>query len=152
VLLRVAQASRLRHRVARQHLLRAMYEWLERTPDGAMRPVPRAALLRARSWSPRALGRCVRRARSDGLITSGRDGVVLTDAGRDEAARVARNHRLWEIYLITHADIAPSHVDRDADQIEHVLDPAMIRSLETQLAGATGVPASPHVLVNGGDA
>ena len=154
LVLRIVQASRLRRRVARQHLLRAMYEWLDREPDGIARTVPRAALLRARSWSPRRLGRCLRSARSDGLITATRDGARLTDSGRREAARVARNHRLWEIYLITHADIAPSHVDRDADQIEHVLDPTMIRSLEAKLAGTEtrDVPASPHVLTNGGDA
>jgi manganese/zinc/iron transport system permease protein len=41
-----------------------------------------------------------------------------------------RNHRLWEVYLITHADVAPSHVDWDADMIEHVLPPEMVTRLE----------------------
>ena len=45
----------------------------------------------------------------------------LTAQGMTEAARLVRQHRLWELYLITHAEIAPSHVDRDADAIEHVL-------------------------------
>ena len=35
----------------------------------------------------------------------------------DAAQRVVRNHRLWETYLITHADIAPLHVDRNANWI-----------------------------------
>ncbi|MHC5005006.1 MAG: iron dependent repressor, metal binding and dimerization domain protein [Planctomycetota bacterium] len=59
---------------------------------------------------------------------------------------MARNHRLWELYLITHADVAPSHVDRDADQIEHVLDPALVARLEAQLGLATHVPPSPHAI------
>jgi manganese/zinc/iron transport system permease protein len=58
---------------------------------------------------------------------------ALTEEGECEAAQVARNHRLWELYLITHADIAPEHVDRDADMIEHVLAPELIARLE-QLA------------------
>jgi manganese/zinc/iron transport system permease protein len=55
---------------------------------------------------------------------------------------------MWELYLITHADIAPSHVDRDADAIEHVLGPEMIRELESLLdAGrAHPVPTSPHFI------
>jgi manganese/zinc/iron transport system permease protein len=56
------------------------------------------------------------------------------------------------MYLITHADIAASHVDRDADAIEHVLGSDMVRSLETILAAnqhtlaATPALASPHAL------
>ena len=64
-----------------------------------------------------------------------------------EAARVVRNHRLWETYLVTHADIAPSHVDRDADHVEHALGEAMVARLERLLAKrATPMPASPHAL------
>ncbi len=65
------------------------------------------------------------------------------------ARRVVRNHRLWELYLITHADIAPSHVDRDADQLEHVLGDAMVEKLEGLLAAKQlppAVPPSPHRL------
>ena len=71
----------------------------------------------------------------------------LTPDGDREAARVVRNHRLWEIFLITHAEIAPSHVDRDADLIEHVLGPEMLGELEQLLAeGMPDVPPSPHAV------
>ena len=75
--------------------------------------------------------------------------IELTPEGFREAAQVVRQHRLWELYLITHADIAPSHVDRDADAIEHVLDPKMIQELETLLAVERPrviVPRSPHII------
>jgi manganese/zinc/iron transport system permease protein len=49
---------------------------------------------------------------------------------------VVRKHRLWETYLITHADIAPGNVDWGADEIEHVL--AATRP--------AGMPQSPHEL------
>ena len=63
------------------------------------------------------------------------DGGVLrlSESGFGEAARVTRNHRLWELYLIRHADIAPSHVDRDADMVEHVLGAALVQQLEAEL-------------------
>jgi hypothetical protein len=52
------------------------------------------------------------------------------------------------LYLIKYADVAPAHVDRDADTIEHVLDAGMIAELEAVVrreAGA-GVAPSPHEL------
>ena len=53
--------------------------------------------------------------------------------GGRAAHRAARNHRLWELYLLQHADIAPGHVDRDADRIEQILDPEIISGLEVSL-------------------
>jgi manganese/zinc/iron transport system permease protein len=61
------------------------------------------------------------------------------------AVRVVRNHRLWELYLIHFAEIAPSHVDRDADDIEHVLDSEMLAMLEARIGGQfPDTPPSPH--------
>ena len=160
VWVRVLGHHRLTRKVGRQHLLRGIYERLESevgqvgvgfTEDGSTgRGVAFDELLKMRSWTPRRLR---------GLLSAaGRSGLVqwdmgnryrLTELGVLEAARVARNHRLWEIYLITHADIAPSHVDRDADRIEHVLAPAMIAKLEKLLETKTpspAVPPSPHAL------
>lgn len=71
----------------------------------------------------------------------------LTFDGATRAWQAVRNHRMWEIFLITHADIAPSHVDRDADLIEHVLEPELIAELEALMAKrypATVMPVSPH--------
>lgn len=130
---------RMEKRVARQHLLRAAFE----LAHGSLHPLAKADLLTARSWSARSLEAQLARAAKDGLLTLAPDTVALTAAGLSEAARLTRNHRLWELYLITHADIAPSHVDRDADEIEHVLSPAMIAELETLLA-APAMPASAH--------
>jgi manganese/zinc/iron transport system permease protein len=77
-------------------------------------------------------------------------GVLLTGAGRREARRVTRNHRLWEQFLIAHADLAPSHVDRSADLVEHVLSPAMVAELERQLAESGRLPPR-HAAVGDGD-
>ncbi len=153
---RAVRAALLKRRIERQHLLRGIYEVLEETGPapqlaGEGTPVvPWAALERKRSWTPRELRRVVRRAYRQGLVeTMGRAGLRLTDAGARAAARVTRNHRLWEIYLVEHADIAPTHVDRDADAVEHILGADIIRRLEATLPSAArpaadGVPASPH--------
>ena len=70
----------------------------------------------------------------------------MTPMGLVEAARLTRQHRLWELYLITYADVAPGLVDSGADAIEHVLEPQVIAELEAQLATVAEVPQSPHDL------
>ncbi len=152
VVTRVREHRRLGRKVSRQHLLRAVYETAERDGvDPTTVGVPVAELLQMRSWSTAALRRALRSAERSGLLyeTSG-GGYRLTDEGMVEATSAVRNHRLWEAYLVTHADIAPSHVDRDADQIEHVLGRQMIKKLEGVVARDNPdmlVPPSPHALV-----
>lgn len=148
VLPQVLRRRRLAARIGRQHVLRAIYEGAEDSGD-AMQPVAFEDLIRARSWTPAQLRRHLHAARREGAVESP-DGSEwrLTDAGRSEAARVIRNHRLWEMYLISHADIAPSHVDRDADAIEHVLSDEMVQKLEGMLIDGEVrdefVPPNPH--------
>ena len=85
------------------------------------------------------------RVQRAGLLARGTERrFKLTGDGRIEAQRVLRNHRLWEMYLIRYADIAPSHVDRDADEIEHVLPEAIVRELEQALVEEEAIPPSPH--------
>ena len=140
----------LTRRVARQHLLRALFELQEGArPDGPPPAATWTALLARRSWTPRALRRAVSRAvREQEVYVDAQGGLCLTPEGWAEARRLVRNHRLWELYLITHADIAPSHVDRDADQIEHVLGRGLVAQLEQLLerAPVPGLPPSPHPL------
>jgi manganese/zinc/iron transport system permease protein len=147
VLVRVVQQRRLSRKVRRQHLLRAMYEANE---DAVASSVTWDVLLAARSWSAARLRWLLRVAFRQGLICEATPRHYrLTEVGQAEAARVMRNHRMWEIYLITHADIAPSHVDRDADQIEHVLGTTMVSKLDALLRDRyphMAIPPSPHLI------
>ncbi len=74
--------------------------------------------------------------------------VKLTPSGLASAARLVRTHRLWERFLVEHADIAADHVHRSADDIEHVLPDELVDSLERQLLSEGRLPAvSPVVVV-----
>jgi len=100
-----------------------------------------------RSWTDKQLRRALRHAQQQELLTFRDDEIRLTKAGRAEAARLTREHRLWELYLITHADVATGRVDREAERIEHVLEPALVAELEEMLnEGANAIPQSPHDL------
>ncbi len=132
----------LRLRIARDHLLETAHDHggtLAR--DG----IDRLAASRGWRFGIRAI--VLRSSRSLGLVTVSDGAVSLTDAGRASGARVSRNHRLWEEYLIQYADIAPTHVDWSVDQVEHVLSEELIARLEAALL-ARGVTIPPH----GGDA
>jgi manganese/zinc/iron transport system permease protein len=134
---------KLRRRVADQHLLRALIEHEEHYGEDI--PVNESDLLAARSWFPRTLRRVISRSvrHSEAVLFPERK-IGLTTSGRAHARRVLRNHRLWEMYLIRYADIAPSHVDRDADEVEHILSDAVILDLERALAEERAIPPSPH--------
>ncbi|MFN0058078.1 MAG: iron chelate uptake ABC transporter family permease subunit [Planctomycetota bacterium] len=133
----------LRRRILTQNLLRSVYERLE--PSGDLSLPWRAADVARRA-------QVVKRAMRAGLVRPSAEGFALTAHGQESARQVVRAHRLWELFLIGEADIAPDHVDRDADQIEHVLPPAVLAQLELKLAESgrlpivaqIPVPASPH--------
>lgn len=151
------EQRRVGQRVARQHLLRAIYEWCETRPHPA--PYDPASLLdcavslaelrHVNDWTETRLRRLLRLGFSERLVTwnNTHDAVHLTAQGKLEARRVTRNHRLWETYLLHYADVAPQHIHHNADQIEHVIEPNIVNELEELLAGREGgalVPADPE--------
>jgi manganese/zinc/iron transport system permease protein len=73
-----------------------------------------------------------------GFTTSLSPASALTQSGLSRGRRVRRNHMLWEQYLISCADIAPSHVDWSVDQVEHILDDDLITRLENEIIAQGG--------------
>jgi manganese/zinc/iron transport system permease protein len=157
LLVRWLEQRRVGHRVARQHLLRALYEWCETGSPGKRsdpvnlleQPVSLAELRHTNDWSETRMQRLLRLGFAEKLITwnNTHDAVHLTAEGKLEARRVTRNHRLWETYLLHYADVAPQHIHHNADQIEHVIEPHIVNELEELLAsreGGTLVPADPE--------
>jgi manganese/zinc/iron transport system permease protein len=162
VWVRWREHRRVKQRVGHQHLMRACYELLESRANGQGSPggflgagqIGFNELLRHESWSHHALNGLLRVSQAAGFVaTEGQNQFRLTASGRAEARRVVRNHRLWELYLIEHADVAPSHVHHDADEIEHVVDANIVARLEEMLsAGVAGtvVPMNPELSAPGG--
>ena len=152
IVARVLAEWRLRKRIAREHLLRALYELSEPTlPEIA--PVPIQQLRERRYWGPRSMDRLLGWAVDEELVRTRQDSATLTNLGLRRAADLTKAHRLWELYLMRYADIAADHVDRDADETEHLLPEAVLLELE-QTLDAEGrlprvlpeIPSSPHEL------
>lgn len=144
VVRRIWNRRKLELAVARQHLLRALYELQEARAEEV---VDFDELLAERSWSAFQLRLTIARAEQEGLVSELRTSIQLTRRGMVEAERLTREHRLWELYLITHADVAPARVDRQADRIEHVLDTETVAELRAMLDSTDApLPPSPHQL------
>ncbi len=148
IVARLWSELRLRARIAREHLLRSLFEASEPTlPDAAV--VHPGQLTGLSPWESWFFDRVVGNAVDKGLVEETHGGLRLTPLGLRKAAEVTRAHRLWELYLVEHAGIAADHVHRDADDLEHLLPEALLIELEQKLAAtgslpALAVPESPH--------
>ena len=65
-------------------------------------------------------------ARSEGEI------VLLTERGQIRARELDRNYHLWEHFLTDEVNLPVDHTQRDAENIEHILGPELVRELEAK--------------------
>lgn len=143
-----------RRHIAQADLLRACYEVLEpqlaERDDLTEHVIALPKLQAARSWSAAHLRRLLTEAENDGVARCDAQGHWrLTAEGRRAAVEAVRRHRLWELYLIHYADVAPQLVDRNADALEHALQPEAVEQLERLLdvrSHTPAVPVSPHAV------
>ena len=158
VLAASARRAGLARRIAREHLLRAMFEAEELRGDARAEWIAVSVddLLAMRHWRRGQLRAPLRRSIARNEVQEVEGGYRLTEPGRAEARRIVRAHRLWELYLVHAVEIDPSHVDRDADELEHFLSPELREAIERQLEhdltlrDSQHVPESPHQLEGAG--
>jgi manganese/iron transport system permease protein/iron/zinc/copper transport system permease protein len=82
------------------------------------RPTP-LSIIRTYVEGGKGLQRALSRMVRDDLLEESEDGYRLTTAGKQEADKVLRAHRLWEAYLATIGTPA-SEVHSTAHQLEHL--------------------------------
>ncbi len=124
-----------RLRIAGDHFLEAAYD--HRVTRRGQTAIPTRtvdAMQKLWGWPAWMRVLVLGRLRRRGLVRVTATGLELTEAGIANGARIARNHKLWEQYLLQYADIAPGHVDWSPDMVEHVLSPQLVAALEAALA------------------
>ncbi len=135
---------RLRLRIEGDHLLEAAHEEnVVADAAGSLQPVL-AKIRRHRGWTRGFTRLVISSLRREGRVRGGLAELRPTPSGLARGATVHRNHRLWEAYLVTHADIAPNHVDWSVDQVEHALSAELVAQLETVLAETDAGRGDPH--------
>lgn len=68
-----------------------------------------------------------------GLLSFKKTQLLLTHDGRVLAEKVVRLHRLWELYLVQELCMHKELVHKSAEQMEHILTPAIEEKLTQQL-------------------
>ncbi len=56
--------------------------------------------------------------------------IRLSKLGMKKAKAIIEKHRLWETFLVNQLDLAPDHVHRDAEEMEHILTDEMVVKLK----------------------
>lgn len=91
--------------------------------------------------APSVTGMLKRLAEAGWIDYTAGSGASLTPAGRSEALRVIRRHRLIELFLTRVLGLDWSEVDAEAEALEHAISPR----LEQALASHLGEPLEdPH--------
>jgi len=125
-------------------VLRAVIELREASPQAAGFSV--AAIAAELGWEPARVRREARRMTRAALAQLDNDHVRLTEKGTADGTFIVKSHRLWEHYLVYRDILAADHVDRPADEVEHLLTPELLLRLEEILEKDHGL--DPKRVVN----
>ncbi len=83
---------------------------------------------------PSTVTEMVKKLSSQGLVVHQPYGAItLTDAGRAEALRMVRRHRLVETWLVEGFGYAWDEVHDEAEVLEHVLSDRLLGAIDAQL-------------------
>ena len=92
--------------------------------------------------APSSITEMVRKLSAQGLVEHARYGtIVLTAAGRAEALRMVRKHRLIETWLVREFGYGWDEVHDEAEILEHALSDRLLDAIDVQLGHPT---ADPH--------
>ena len=119
-----------------ENVLKTLYHLRERE---GREEFGHSSLMALRGFDARELEQSIDSLMRKGLIgKKGSAKLHLSAQGLEEARRIVRLHRLWELYLNTRLSLPQDHVHADAEAIEHIITPeveaALIRDLNYPLS------------------
>lgn len=123
-----------------QDYLKAVYRLAEETGEGSL--VTTSQVAEALGVTPASASNMLRKLDESGLAhQTPRQGVELSEAGRQAALEVIRHHRLIETFLATKLGMPWDEVHAEAEVLEHHISEA----LEARISEALGHPETdPH--------
>jgi manganese/zinc/iron transport system permease protein len=127
---RVWRRWRQVRRTARENGLKSVF--LALGGESGAKGIAVADLARFRRETPGQTARVARSLVRRGWATIEGDVVRLTEHGQLRARELDRNYRLWELFLTHEVNLPLDHTQRDAENIEHILGPDLVRELEAK--------------------
>ena len=122
-----------------ENVLKLFYHLGERT-NGFKKERSLQTLLETRDLRIKELKRGLHLLKNRNWIRKKGENWVITQSGLNEAKRIIKLHRLWEMYLNQRLKLEPDHVHNDAEAIEHIITPELERQLEKELNYPTKDP------------
>lgn len=86
-----------------------------------------------------AVSEMMKRLEAEGLIAIGSE-IVLTEAGRRLGERVARRHRLAEVFLTEYLELSWAEAHHEAGKWEHIMSDSVEKALNKLLGEPTTCP------------
>jgi manganese/zinc/iron transport system permease protein len=99
-----------------------------------------SVLLASRDLRIKELNRGLHLLKKEHWLRKKGDNWLITQSGLNEAKRIIKLHRLWEMYLNQRLKLEPDHVHNDAEAIEHIITPELEKQLEKELNYPTKDP------------
>lgn len=130
--------------ITTENTLKLFYQIGEET-NQYMQPRTIKELSAARKMDNRALHQTLRQLTRKQSLVYHKNHWSLTDSGLSEASRIVKRHRLWELYLTQHMNIASDHVHDDAETMEHIITPEIEQALERELGYPTKDPHNSQI-------
>jgi len=125
LLTRLFRRRRQQRRALADQIVRALYDQPE--------PVSLERLAGELESTTVLVDSAIRLLREDEVIRTTPAGYELNANGREYAADLRRNARLWDLFLAEEGTIAADQFNPDTDDIEQVLGADVIRQLEARL-------------------
>ena len=109
--------------------------------EDGINPVPVNHLAERLKVQPVSANQMIKKLEESNLIHyTPYKGVELSPVGRREAARLLRNRRMWEVFLVEHLGYPPVDADAIACQLEHVVSDEMVEKLSSFLGAPKTSP------------
>ena len=109
--------------------------------EDGINPVPVNLLAERLKVQPVSANQMIKKLEETHLICyTPYKGVELSPTGKREAARLLRNRRLWEVFLVEHLGYPPVDADAIACQLEHVVSDEMVEKLSSFLGSPKTSP------------
>lgn len=139
ILGRIFRQSRNRTKMLRENILKALYQLGEKAGE-IQKEHSFDQMMRRREFLPQQLRNGLNQLKRKGLVQYKNDLYRLTDEGLEEAKRIVKLHRLWEMFLTVRMRMPADHVHNNAEAIEHVITPEIEAMLEEELGFPTTDP------------
>ena len=127
---RALRRWRQAQKTRRENGLKSVFQTLDQNPHGGS--VRIARLAQTRQEPVAHTRRMVQGLVGRGWAQWDGETITLTEHGQKRARELDRNYRLWEHFLTEEVNLPIDHTQRDAENIEHILGPELVRELEAK--------------------